>query len=426
MTTSSIQAEENNVEFHVNSKMFQPSVWDDFPMKRDNQHMNWIIQSDFELDLPEKIKLPKGFQFIELKLPEHAARIADFLNTHYHSTNSINADTEIVYSPEYIQHLFRSPKKHFKKLNHLPVDYWIIGIEERSSGDMYGFISAIPITYYIDDRIINGVLVDKMCTHTLTRQKRMSVVLLKEIYRKLKNIEYECAAIFNTTCDLPFQPITSGSHLLEKTFANQNQNDDTQHRIKELTNQRDISVDVDEIKQFNTQITELQTIPIQPTKDIHQIRLANKRDIDELMKLYYKYTQKYRFYRIYNKKEFEHEFLPKRNLIYTYVLTNSQGEVKDFVTINVFLNTKHEKIAYIKYISFFNNDLLRVFMKNILYILKESEFDKVICNEWFGISDTLTTHLDFKPQQPSRSSWYAFNYNTKTITQSECGINTFL
>lgn len=418
------------IDFRVNAKMFQPSIWDDFPMKRDNQRMNWIIQSDFELDLPQKIQLPKNFQFIELKLPEHTQRIAQFLNKFYCNKHTDDADddtinSQITYSPEYIQHIYRSPKKQFKKLNHLSLDYFIIGIEEIASGEMYGFVSAVPMTYSIDGRVINGVIVDKLCTHTLARGKRMSVVLLKEIYRRLKNIEYESAAIFNTQSDLPFQAITVSSTIIEKVFAKQEQTQDAKNRIQELKMQRDDSSNVEDIKKINKDIMGLQTINVQPTKDIHQIRLANKRDIDGLMKIYYKYTQKFRFFRIYNKKEFEHEFLPKRDLIYTYVLTNSQGEVKDFVTINVFIDTRCQKIAYIRYISFFNEDLLKVFMKNILYILKESEFDKVISNEWYGVSNTLVESLGFEAKSQS-SSWYAFNYNTKTISQQECGINTFL
>ena len=35
---------EKKKDIHVNSKLFQPSVWDDFPMKRNNRLMNYIIQ----------------------------------------------------------------------------------------------------------------------------------------------------------------------------------------------------------------------------------------------------------------------------------------------------------------------------------------------------------------------------------------------
>jgi len=409
----------NTNEIHVNTKMFQPSVWDDFPMKRNNKLTNYIIQSDFELDLPEKIKLPKGFQFIELKINEHADRIAQFLNQHYSSHPE-----KIVYTDEYIESIYKCPKKHFKKLRNIPIDYWLIGVEERSSGEMYGFVSARPMSYYIDGRVINGMFVDRLCTHTSCRGKQLSVVLLKELYRKLHIIQHDCAAIFHTHSDLPFQGITQKSGLLEKSFVkNQVQLQETRVQIEHITEQRNNSNDPMVIKELNTKIAELESISIVPTNDIHQIRLANKRDVDELMKIYYNYTKNYRFYRIFNKKEFENSFLPRKDMVYTYVLTTGSGEVKDFVTINVFYDNQGRKVGYISYISYFNDELLNIFMKNILFILKESDFDKVLCHEFFGVSNILKERLEFRESEMKLpTKWYAFNYNTKTIGLDECGM----
>lgn len=415
---------EKPVEIHVNSKLFQPSVWDDFPMKRDNRLTNYVIQSDFELDIPERIKLPKGFQFIELKIGDHSDRIAQFLNQHYS-----NKPNKIVYTDEYIEFVYKSPKKHFKKLRNISIDHWLIGVEERSSGEMYGFISAKPMTYYMDGRIINGMFIDKLCTHASCRGKKMAIVLLKEMYRKLHAVGNDCAAIFHTGSDLPFQGISQKSTILEKSFIKDDEHlEEVREEIENLTQQREITTDPGIIKQLNVRIGELESISITPTNDIHQIRLANKRDINDLMRIYYNYTKDNRFYRIYNKKEFENVFLPKKDMIYTYVLTNSQGEVKDFVTINVFYDVNGKKIAYVWYISFFNEDLLDLFMKNVLYILKESDFDKVLCHEWFGVSKVLTEKLEFQKSENAVSStmWYAFNYNTKTMTHIECGMNIHL
>lgn len=426
----------NNIDNMVNNKLFQPSIWDDFPMKRNNKHTNKIIQPDFDIDMPTKIKLPKGFQFIELNLEQHSDRIANFLNEHYDPLKSNTSVGDIVYSPEYIEYIYQSPKKHYKKLKDINIEHWLIGIEQRESGEMYGFISAKPITYFIDGRVVNGMFVDKMCTHSELRGKQMCIVLMKELYRKLKEYECDCAAIFNTNRDIPFQPIVQPSKLLIRTFQTpslQSHTDSNDETISVLKEKRDNETDVDNIKTINEHIAQIENVNelqenIQPTSDIHQIRLANKRDIDDLMKIYNTYaTKKYRFYRIYNKKEFEHVFLPKRDLIYTYVLTNSQGEVKDFVTICVFINNRGEKVGYIQYISFFNEQLLQLFMTNILYIMKQSEIEHVIARETYGVSTVLQETLQFKQAENiSSTGWYAFNYNTKNITLKECGINSYM
>lgn len=406
---------------HINTKLFQPSVWDDFPMKRNNQVNNLIVQSDFELDLPEKIKLPKGFQFIDLKVSEHLERITSFLNEHY-------VDSGVVYTQEYIDFLFKSPRKHFRKLKSCSIDYWLIGIEEISTGILYGFIGARPLQYFIDGRLVDGMIVDCMCVAKSLRGKRMSVVLMKEMYKRLKHIENDCMTLFCTSTDLPFQPLTAFSKLLYRDIiSNKIMSESEKELLNDLIKKRDNEQDVTLIKQLNNQIAELQndSSNINCTQDIHQIRLANKRDIDDLMKIYNNYNKKYRFFRIYNKKEFEHFFMPRKDMVYTYLLTNSQGEVKDFITLHVFYSNQGSKIAYVYYVSFINDKLLELFMKNIMYILKENDVERVLCYEWLGVSSVLSDKLQFKPLGVSKA-FYAFNYNTKSIGSNECNIGYFL
>ena len=53
----------SNISFQ--SKLFQPSVWDEIPVKRDNKNINLVIEPDFEMDLEDyskPIKLPKNFR----------------------------------------------------------------------------------------------------------------------------------------------------------------------------------------------------------------------------------------------------------------------------------------------------------------------------------------------------------------------------
>lgn len=414
-------------DMYINKKLFQPSIWDNFPMKRDNKYTDQIIQSDFKMDITESIKLPNGFCFVELDVSRDAARISDFLNNHYTNTVDVDVDGEgskytnkIIYSPEYIRYIYQTPRRHFKKLHHLSPAYWVFGVEGIVSGELYGFISAKPMTYTIDTRLVNGMLIDKLCTHKDARRKRMSIILLKEMYRKLGVIENECVAIFNTFYDVPFRAITEKSTLLQLTFASDTQSPSD---LQKMEKRRHATTDPKKIKKIEKKIMAMKTDNIWFTKDIHNIRLANNRDVDKLMEIYDKYNHNYRFYRSYNKKEFEHDFLPRRDLVYTYVLTNSQGEVKDFISLLVFNNNEHEKIGYIFYISFLNDELLKIFAKNVFYILKKSNFDKIVCNEWFGVSNVFKKTFNFKPINCGNiSSWYSFNYNTKTIPQHECGM----
>jgi glycylpeptide N-tetradecanoyltransferase len=161
---------------------------------------------------------------------------------------------------------------------------------------------------------------------------------------------------------------------------------------------------------------------IQPTEDLQLIRFANLEDVPIMMNIYEEYCQKYRLCQTMNREEFEHYFLPNNEMIFTYVITNVQGEIKDFISLHAFWTKRGEKNAYVFYVSFINELLLEHFMRNVLFIMKSNGFDMIFANDVMGISDVLSKQLDFKSLDEI-CNYYVFNYNTQTIEKNECGMN---
>ena len=50
-----------------------------------------------------------------------------------------------------------------------------------------------------------------------------------------------------------------------------------------------------------------------------------------MMNIYEAYCNKYRLSHTMNQQEFEHYFLPNNEMIFTYVITNEQGEINDAI-----------------------------------------------------------------------------------------------
>ncbi len=420
-------------------KLFQPSVWDDIPVKRDNKSMNIVIEPDFEMDLEDyhsSIKLPKGFVFVTLSNQslKDISIITGFLNDHY--IPDLVSKNLYKYNTRFIQYRLQSPVGHFKNRNTL-----IIGVAKSDNKNaLFGLIAARPVCYSIDGQLISTYEIEWLTTHSQLRNRKIAVVLKKELYRRLYIGGYITGALFFAPMTLPFQSITEPSKLLYKRLRIVNTPQD-QKQLEKLKAVKLKIKDTEKIKEINRLIEELTPIQLAPTSVIHQIRLANKTDMPELFDIYYQRCQsKFRLYRVYNQKEFEYTFTPRKDMVYTYVMMNSDGVVKDFVTIFVLNHPNDDKLksAYLYYITFPNTStpaenktsykILELFLQNVMYILSESGYDKLYTHQFLGTNNALENALGFEIVNHADKGigCYAFNYNTKTIELKDCGLSVHI
>ena len=178
-------------------------------------------------------------------------------------------------------------------------------------------------------------------------------------------------------------------------------------------------------------IKDINTPQSEPTKNLHLIRFATQDDIPSMLGIFNKYAETYRAVQSMNQREFEHYFLPvdldKQSFVHTYVLTNSSGEIKDFVSFySGYLPGKKgenpRKIAYLNYISFINDLLLDIFMKNLFYIMKTNGFEFIVAHGNMGLDEPLQKKLGFQ-HTDFFSNFYVFNYNTLTIPNEHSALN---
>jgi glycylpeptide N-tetradecanoyltransferase len=346
-------------------------------------------------------QLPSGYEWVEFDPTndQDIHTMTNFLNKHYQKF-----DKE--YKPNYLKWLFTPPTiKQYKRLENIPVSTWFVGVMSNT-GVLVGLITARPTIYRIDEKYIQTFTIDFLCTHKQLRKKRLAPVLIKEMYKRLSTFQYDIGAWFVSNTHLPFNSTVKTSQIL----------------FRPLTLEKLSKTLFSGLSQGQLITLQQKYENIQPTDDLQYIRFANLEDIPMMMNIYENYCKKYRLCQTMNREEFEHYFLPNNEMIFTYVITNIQGEIKDFISLHAFWTNRGEKNAYLYYVSFINEDLLGLFMRNILFIMKCNGFDMIFTNDIMGVSRVFTELLDFKSLDEI-CNYYIFNYNTHTIEKNECGMN---
>lgn len=376
-------------DFKVNEALFLPSEWDDYPLKRDDKHTNKVVQPDFApfCDVTQAEPLPQGFQFVSYPVAECSDETIEtlcrFLND--------NADAHFLVDAARLRWTLAVPANNFPRCAHVLAGC-VIGVKPTSAApqELVGLIASRPVVYRIDGRVICSLEVVWMCTLKKFRGKRLAAVMMRELYRRAYGWGVSTGMLFVLPRQLPALYTTGPIRLLRRSLT-------------------------DSDRKSN--------IP-KPNKNIDLVRFANMRDVGRMMKIYHRYASDmenvgWRLYREYNRREFEHTFL-KRGDVMTYVIRTDRGDVKDFVSLYALVEpASGARVAYIHFISFLNGKLLELFAQNLLYILARNQFAAVYIADVGGVGDVLCERLHFSEVSGSAGWLYQFNYNTLTIDASQ-------
>ena len=370
----------------INERLFKRSAWDSLPMKRNNQHQNHIIRSDYDIgEQEEPFVLPEGYEWKEYDSTNDKQMeiISIFLNSHFNNSKKNIETFQQTYDSVFLNWLFGSPTwNRFYELNSDP-HKCCIGVSTTHSDKLVGIMSFRPIIYRLDSQVIQSFYIDFFCVHKKLRNKRLGWVMMKECFRRIRKFNINSGIAFHTDIHMPFNNISQTSHLL----------------IKNLTEDK-----------------------CDPTKDLNLIRFATQDDISDMIEIYNSYEPSYRAIQNMNQHEFEHYFLPQNQFVHTYVLTNSLGEIKDFVSFYSKTTKSGNKVAFLNFISYINDVLLNIFMKNLFYIMKTNGFQYMTLYDNMGLDSLLNNKLGFQ-RSDIISNFYVFNYNTFTISNKECALN---
>ena len=152
-----------------------------------------------------------------------------------------------------------------------------------------------------------------------------------------------------------------------------------------------------------------------------------KRDVEGVFKILNKYLKNFKVRSFYSLDEVEHWFMPRKNVIYSFVVENyNTGEITDFISFyslpSSILNHEVHKTLYAAY-SFFNvatSVSFKELMRNALILANSNKFDVFNC---LNVMDNETVFKDLLFGQGDGSlKYYFYNYACPEVKPNELSI----
>ncbi|CAD8043251.1 unnamed protein product [Paramecium primaurelia] len=239
---------------------------------------------------------------------------------------------------------------------------WLVGV--RVNQKLVGFISGIPVTLYIENQQnkVKMTEINFLCVHKKIRSNRLAPVLIKEITRRV-HIKNMWQAVYTAGIVVP-TPISQ-----------------TRYYHRSLNAKKLIEVGFSSLsaRQTISRQQKLYKLPEEPKTP--GLRPMKKKDVAQVTKLLNEYLKNFKLYFKYTEEEVKHWFLPRKDVISTYVVEKEQGIVTDFLSFynlpsQVINNPKHThlKAAYSYYNVATQTPIVQL-MYDALILAKNEGFD---------------------------------------------------
>jgi GNAT superfamily N-acetyltransferase len=271
-----------------------------------------------------------------------------------------------------------------------------------------GTIGLFPICYAYDHCCVDSCFVGFLVVHPRLRNKGMESVLLKEAIR-LANIKMN-GLIVPTHKQ---QPLLEHLHPVTRSGF---------RWMCRPLNMEKLAQTLKHARPRQLQMLN-QVYGIRPSK---HIELFQRLTVETVPFAFTRYQQdcqekRIRFRRAMNTAQFEDLYLPRDHL-YSYVLQNGRGEIKDFVSFSVLNGANGFRYAYMNYITYPNDTILAILLKNILYIAKRLEADFFFILDIGATMSSVLNALKFK-DTGTRTFYDLVNYRSGgPLAPQQCGL----
>lgn len=378
--------------------------WDTQPVPKSNlgtgdDNEGEIEKGDLSKVRTEPYNLPAGFEWsdIDLENEEQLDEVYELLRDHY---------------VEDSDHMFRFDyQKEFLKWALLPPKQfpdWICGVRGGKNNKLFGMITGIPVKLRIKGKMVKMTEINFLCVHKKIRKLRLAPVLIKEITRRT-NIKQLWQAIYTAGIIIP-RPIA------ECTYYHRNLN------TKKLLDVGFSSVPPGRAKSLHIKLLNLPKEPLIPG-----IRLMEKKDVKKVQALLEEYISGFDLSFHFNKEEVQHFFLPRKNVIFSYVVTDPEsGEITDFISYyslpsTIIDNEKYKTLyaAFCYYLVPKKHTMMEI-MKTALILAKRDKFDV------FNALDIMDNKQAFEELHFGVGNgnlyYYLYNWNLKRVASEKIGI----
>lgn len=267
--------------------------------------INEAIESNKQLSEinANSFSLPEGFNWDDLDLNngEELSELYNLLTENYveDDDNMFRFD----YSREFLKWALQPPGW---------LKNWHVGVRVTKNKKLVGFISAVPAYIKVYDKNVKMVEINYLCVHKKLRSKRVAPVLIKEITRRV-NLTGIFQAVYTAGVILP-SPVSrcrywhrslNPKKLIEVRFS---------HLARNMTMQRTIK---------------LYRLPEKPKTP--GFRKLTDADCPQAYKLLVNHLKNFQLSPIFHElEEFKHWFMPRENVVDSFVVEGEKGVITDF------------------------------------------------------------------------------------------------
>lgn len=347
----------------------------------------------------EPYSLPKNFYWkdVDIKNSNDLQNLYEFLRDNY--VEDDEGMFRFDYSKEFLKWHLTSP--HYLKEWHISV---IVKQDEKEK--MVGFISGIPIHIYVHGNRLDLVEINFLCVNSLYRSKRIAPVLIKEVTRRV-NL---------TNC---WQAVYTSGTLIPKPICMTNY----YHRNINLQKLLDVKFTYLRPQLNLARAKKLFNLPNEV--QVQGLRQMEKKDVDTVYELLEAYLSKFKIRAHYTKEEVEHWFVPRKDIVYSYVI-ETEGKVTDFFSFyllpsSILKHDTHKKLfAAYSFFNVANSISLKDLLKTALILAKKEGFDVFNALDIMD-NESVFSNLLFSKGDGSLK-YYLFNYLSPEVKPNELGI----
>lgn len=376
--------------------------WDGQPVVHENEKPATVgvISTDADVSKistePEKL-MAENYTWCEVDIgdPKQMEELFNFLKNHYvsHSTNPFR----FAYTAGSLEWALHPPG--WKK-------EWLVGVRSPE-GVLVAFISAVPITVYVEDKELNIAAVDFLSVHRQLRNKNLAPVLIKEVTRRV-NLTGIFTAIYTVgrkitkpfTTAQYFHKLFSYEKLCEIGFTSPIPGSDMNTLIKRHAASRN-------------------------SCNIPGLRKMEEKDVPEVTAKLNEYLNSFTVRQHFTEDEVKHYFLPIPDVVGSYVIEKKR-KIEAFASFYIVPssveNEKHDSYiqAYLFY--YFSKSSTLADLIKAVAALSHFDYKADVFNCLNIMSNQkVLEQLNFLPGD-GYLNYYFFNYQLPAIKPEQCGV----
>lgn len=350
---------------------------------------------------PTPYDLPEGLEWFQPDITDPATmeRVYQLLRDHY--VEDDDAMFRFNYSVDFLKWALLAPK--YKKNWHVAIIS-----KEDPTGELIGFITGIPVHIRVNDKVVDMCEINFLCVNKRTRDRELAPTLIQEVTRRV-NLEGIWQAIYTAGIVLP-TPIAR-----------------CQYWHRSLNPQKLIQIGFSSVprkfQQFSKPMDAVKRHYKLPDKALTPgLRPMVKKDHKAIRKLLEDYLKKFKIAPVFTNDEIVHWFLPKNDVIDTYVVekVGEDGKTKEITDVLSFYSLpstiigegKHKELrAAYSYYNVATSTTMEKLMNDALILARAKDFDV------FNALDIMENKPNFDPLKfgpgDGHLQYYLYNYRVQ-------------